>query len=187
MPTQPARFIEKLREQLRFVQRSCAAFDAGLEDEALRIATAMRVVFHQTGSSTSLITHLGLQDSKMLSSARGHGDINDYLSHRIALCSPEPIKMVPILGEQFRELSLSDWWSRETVFVHQNERFTRKSIILSAANKDGGAHVDVHLERYYEVLCAGEYAFGITAILRMTERRHSSRESCTTLRTRISR
>jgi hypothetical protein len=157
-----ARFVEKLNEQLRFIQRSCDAFDAGMEDEALRIATAMRVLLHQTQSSTSLITHLALGVPKMLSSSRGHGDYRDYLAHRINFSSPVPIKMLPLLGEKFREMPLSDWWSKEPVFVHQAERFTRKKIILSAANKDGGAHVDVQLERYYEVLCAGEYAIGIT-------------------------
>jgi hypothetical protein len=73
--------------------------------------------------------------------------------------------MLPILGEKFREMRLSDWWSKEPVFVHLNEQFTRRKIVLSAANKDGGAHVDVQLERYYEVLCAGEYAIGITGNL----------------------
>jgi hypothetical protein len=163
--TPTERFVEKLREQLRFIQRSCIAFDAGMEDEALRIAIAMRVVFHHTQSSTSLIAHLNLEASRMLSSSRGHGDFQDYLTHQINLSSPAPIKMLPMLGEKFREISLSDWWSKEPVFVHKNERFTRRKIILSAANKDGGAHVDVQLERYYEVLCAGEYAIGITGDL----------------------
>jgi hypothetical protein len=35
----------------------------------------------------------------------------------------------------------------------------------SLANKDGGAHVDAKLEAYYKVLCAGEYALGITGNL----------------------
>lgn len=30
------------------------------------------------------------------------------------------------------------------------------------ADKDGGAHVDAKLEGYYKVLCAGEFALGIT-------------------------
>ena len=143
-----ARFVEKLREQLRFIQRSCTAFDAGMEDEALRIATAMRVVFHHTRSSTSIIAHLGLEASKMLSSSRGHDEFQDCLSHRIDLGSQVPIKMLPILGETFREMPLSNWWSKEAVFQYQNERFTRGIIILSAANKDDGAHVDAQVDRY---------------------------------------
>jgi len=33
---------------------------------------------------------------------------------------------------------------------------------LSAANKDGGAHVDSKLDQYYEVLAGGEYASDLT-------------------------
>jgi len=38
--------------------------------------------------------------------------------------------------------------------------------MLSAANKDGGAHVDPKLEQYYEVLSAGEFAIGLTGNLK---------------------
>ena len=34
-------------------------------------------------------------------------------------------------------------------------------IVLSAANRDGGAHVDKKLDKYYKILAAGEYAFGL--------------------------
>jgi hypothetical protein len=52
--------------------------------------------------------------------------------------------------------------TKEQVFAHVGQSFSRRIIILSAANKDGGAHVDAQLETYYKVLCAGEYALGIT-------------------------
>ena len=109
VPKPDQRFVEKLTEQLRFIQRSCAAFDNGAEDEALRIATALRVIFHNTQKSTSLVTHLGFRDAKMLSSARGHGNWQDYLSVRIDVSSQEPVKMCAILGANFRELSVSTY------------------------------------------------------------------------------
>jgi hypothetical protein len=156
------RLTKKLEEQLQFIRRSSEAYDQGAEEEALRIATSLRVIFHQTNSSTSLITHLGFEGKKMLSSSRGHGDWKDYLSHEININSSVPIRMRPILGDKFHELSIEDWWKNETVFVHNGTNHSRRKIILSAANKDGGAHVDAGLENYYEFLCAGEYLFGIT-------------------------
>jgi hypothetical protein len=159
------RLIEKLQEQLRFIQRSCAAFDKGAEEESLRIATSLRVIFHDTNLSTSIISHLSLSGKKMLSSSRGQGDWRDFLAHQINLSSPEPIKMLPLVGSQFIELSIDDWWRNEAVFIHNAQKYSRRKIILSAANKDGGAHVDDKLEKYYEVLCAGEYALGITGNL----------------------
>jgi hypothetical protein len=159
------RLNEKLREQLQFIQRSCETFDKGAEDEALRLATSLRVMFHDTAMSVSLVTHLRLSHTRMLSSSRGHGDWQDYLGHQLNLSSPQPVKMFPLLGDRFKELSVQDLWNNEPVFSHKGQKYSRKKIVLSAANKDGGAHVDEKLERYYEVLCAGEYAISITGNL----------------------
>ncbi|HUT89949.1 MAG TPA: hypothetical protein VMY37_10650 [Thermoguttaceae bacterium] len=155
------RFKEKLAQQLRFLVRSCELFDQGDEEEALRLATSLRVIFHDTQRSTSLLTHLGLKDTKMLSSSRGHGNLKDYLAYKIDVTSPHPVIARPLLGNEFVALSIDDWWSDEPVFIHATEKFSRRVIILSAANKDGGAHVDQELEEYYKVLCAGEYASAI--------------------------
>jgi hypothetical protein len=155
----------KLQEQLRFVQRSSGAFDQGTEEEAIRIATALRIIFHDAGRSVSLLAHLGLQDGRMLSSSRGHGDFKDYLSVRLDLSSRTPTVMAPMLGGTFTKVSVNQWWKHEPVFVHAGQQYPRRKIVLSVANKDGGAHVDKELEEYYEVLCAGEYAIGITGDL----------------------
>jgi hypothetical protein len=161
METKKERFSQKLRELVGFLQRSCDAFDRGAEAEALRIATTLRVMFHDTQKSTSLVNHLGFKKKRMLSSARGFNDWQDYLRVQLDLSSEEPVKMLPMLGDKFRELSIDDWWGNETVFVHAPKRYSRRLIVLSAANRDGGAHVDKKLEKYYEVLAAGEYAFGL--------------------------
>lgn len=159
------RFQEVLGIQIGFLERSAHLYDSGQEDESLRLATTMRVIFHQTPNSTSLLTHMKLIETKMLSSARGHGDWKDYLGQKIDLTSRQPITMTPLLGQQFTEVHLADWWDGEPIFVHTGTAYTRKMIILSLANKDGGAHVDEKLDGYYEVLRAGEYALGITGNL----------------------
>jgi hypothetical protein len=163
-PVNP-RFADKLREQLRFLGRSASLYDQGAEDEALRMATALRVVLHDTKSGTSLFKHLALTNTQMLSSARGHGNWQDYLSQEINLRSSEPVKMRPLLGRQFAEAPFARWWSDEPVFVHQSKSYSRRLICLSAADTDGGAHVDSKLEEYYETLAAGQYMAGITGNL----------------------
>ncbi|WP_175543808.1 hypothetical protein [Atopomonas hussainii] len=35
----------------------------------------------------------------------------------------------------------ADWWE-QPVFVRDKKAYTRKDVVLAAANKDGGAHVD---------------------------------------------
>ena len=165
MTAPTSRFAAKLQEQLGFIHRSCVAFDGGHEDEAFRLAVALRVIFHDTGASISLTSHLGLKSAMMLSSSRGHRNFQDYLSYRLDLSSPIPVHALPLLGDQFKELPMAEWWSKEPVFVHGGKSYSRRIIVLSAANKDGGAHVDDELEEYYKVLCAGEYAFGVTGNL----------------------
>lgn len=156
------RLIDKLNEQLRFLTRSCEEFDAGNEDEALRMAVSLRVLLHDTKHSVSLLTHLGLAKSLVLSSSRGIGDFTDFVSQVIDFSSPTPVKMKPLFGERFREVTIETWWRREVVFVDRKMKYFRKTVILSAANKDGGAHVDRQLEHYYETLRAGKCAIGMT-------------------------
>jgi hypothetical protein len=102
--SQRARLAAKLWQQLQFVRRSCDAFDDGAEDESFRIAIALRIIFHHKGRTTSLLRHLGLEGTKMLSSSRGLGDWKDFLAHKLDLRSPQPIRMIPLLGDRFVEL-----------------------------------------------------------------------------------
>lgn len=62
-PLTAADFEKQLDQQLTYLRRSCATFDEGFHDEAPRIATTIRVLVHDTKSSTSLLTHLGLKNS----------------------------------------------------------------------------------------------------------------------------
>ncbi len=50
-----------LRSQLAFLIRSSSSYDDGFHDEALRLANALRVLFHQTNTSHSLLGQLNLQ------------------------------------------------------------------------------------------------------------------------------
>jgi len=165
---EPDRFRAKLKEQIGFLARSCEAFDKGYEDEALRIATSLRIIFHQTQTSISLMAHLRLQDSQMLTSSRGHGNDKDFLEYALNLGSPTPVRALPMLRAAFHKVSVNRWWKHEPVFVHQGESHPRRRIILSAANKDGGAHVDKDLEDYYEALCSGQFSFGLTGNLKFS-------------------
>src|ERR1700719_378017 len=103
-----ARLGEKLREQLGFLHRSAKAFDEGHEAEGLRLATVMRVLFHDTFNkrtgkpiSAALMTQLAMSDSVMLSTPRTDlADWRDFLSVRIDLKSPSPTALIPRLDLQ---------------------------------------------------------------------------------------
>jgi len=111
------------------------------------------------------LTQLDRRNDQILSSSRGHGGWKDFLSHVIDFRSAEPIRMAPTLPTKYHPIPLDEWWDVEPVFSYEGRGHTRKKIVLSAANKDGGAHVDPELEPYYEFLCSGKYAFGFTGDL----------------------
>ncbi len=47
-------------------------------------------------------------------------------------------------------IPISMWWN-QVVMILGGYHITRKKIVLAAANKDGGAHVDTKLTKEYEV------------------------------------
>lgn len=180
------RFSEKLHEQLGFLQRSCAGFDEGHEPEALRLATTMRVLFHDTWrrdgrpSSISLLSHLSMTNTMMLETPRTNlADWRDFLSIRIDLSSRSPMTLVPRLEKQFQVVPFSAWWSTNAVMTVDEQPITRRKLIVSAVNKDGGAHVDAILERFYQELAAGRYSIGINRDLKYDKA--LSFEQCFTL------
>jgi hypothetical protein len=63
----PVHFKTKLAEQLGFLGRSCEDFDPGHHAEAVRIAAVLRTLFHDTRSSTSLLSHLNARKIHLLS------------------------------------------------------------------------------------------------------------------------
>jgi hypothetical protein len=55
--------VEKLRQQLGFLERSADLFDGGAEDEAIRLAQIIRVLLHDTSASHSLLGQLGVKET----------------------------------------------------------------------------------------------------------------------------
>ena len=151
-------YRDHLRRQIGFLQRSAVAFDAGYVDEAVRIATTIRVLIHNTASSTSLLKHLDATTISLLSSCDGaspntlfymglgmHHVRNDggTIKATYAPVLDGPVKIyVPV----------SKWWDMIVYVLGSGERLSRKKIVLTAANKDGGAHVDSALTPEYEAL-----------------------------------
>lgn len=157
--TATVRYPEQLRRQLGFIERSCSAYDLGHLEEAVRIATAVRVLVHQTPRSTSLLTHLQADGTRLLSTSpplreeRGLRKIyyNGLASIRIRDGSAH---LFAGLGNRSHSelLHWRAWWEQVVWLLADNRPVTRRDIVLAAANKDGGAHVDEKLTVEYEEL-----------------------------------
>jgi hypothetical protein len=68
-------------------------------------------------------------------------------------------------GAQFARVPVEDWWESDSVMNASGVSVSRKQIILGAANRDGGAHVDRKLQAFYEHLVEGQFSMGITGDL----------------------
>jgi hypothetical protein len=150
-------FKAKLKDQLTYLCTSCASYDAGNKQEAVRIALlAIRVLLHDTRSSKSLLTHLGAkQRINLSSSVEGvpHPGAVFAVSmvRTTILGSGETTYSAPLDAKYLLPMAVDDWWS-QVVYILGKVRCSRKDIVLGAANKDGGAHVDTALSPDYATL-----------------------------------
>jgi hypothetical protein len=155
--TGPVDFVEHLRRQLRFLERSCASYDAGNKDEAIRIATIIRVLVHNTKVSTSLLKHLNATTINLLSTTTEPSPQTvSFVGLGMMRIGGGGSEYFPQLGDgppinQF--IPVSKWWD-QVVMVLNRQRISRRDIVLAAANKDGGAHVDAKLSTEYEALAS---------------------------------
>ena len=166
------RYQQELKKQLGFLQRSCQWYDEGEVDEAIRIAVPIRTIIHDTRNSTSLLNHLNAKGIKLWSSIDG-GAENATLYLGMGLYSQwkygnrAGASYGPSLdgGPEMILLPVSEWWNQIVyVFSRRPESdptgeievlsLSRKDIVLTATNKDGGAHVDQKLTPAYEMLAA---------------------------------
>lgn len=147
---------QHLVEQIQFLKASCDAYDNGFDAEAKRIATVVRVLVHDTASSHSLLGQLSMKVGYFFDSAPPLQNEN--------LLSQSPLLMIgtgkdtylaPLdSGPTFahRGRPFSGWWDDPIFKDHQGRELSRRELILTAANQDGGAHIDPALNEAYAEL-----------------------------------
>jgi hypothetical protein len=151
-----SRFHKELGKQLSFVENSCIAYDQGRIDEAIRIATSLRILFHDTSRSISLLTHLNAKDIRLLSTCSGEIYPNTTFFDGLSAFFLRR-GIAPKLGNVSRPTNMlvKDWWEQVVLVRGPQFHLSRKIIVLTAADKDGGAHVDEKLPDEYMQLVRG--------------------------------
>jgi hypothetical protein len=141
----PSDLVQQLKRQLVFLRNSATAYDAGDVEEAVRIAVVIRVLCHDTPKSVSLLSHLGLKQTlRLVTTAKAlppelQGTI-DYGELLAGVTFGADIVYNPV-PKGTPTAVCPDWWT-QAVFIRDNVLYTRRDVVLAAANKDGGAHVD---------------------------------------------
>jgi hypothetical protein len=155
-PISRAELEAHLNEQLAFIERSAASFDEGFEDEAKRLAHTIRVLVHDSNNSHSVLKQLDLKRGMFLDSALPFFDASPLSYHGLISAGGHGKKadFQAMLDEApgHRQLPFEDWWNAPVIVDQKGHQFSRRDIILTAANQDGGSHVDPRLDDAYAAL-----------------------------------
>lgn len=166
-----------LGEQLGFLESSCRGFDEGNDNEALRIASVLRTLFHDTAKSRSLLVQLGYENELFMDSCsplhpvevEGDGKKLFVISGFPGPLAISPTKdgwrYLPLLAQQPNSPGLvlfPMWW--ETDILRDTEHYyTRHELVRVLTNKEGGAHIDPKLDAQYESMKSGSLGMRATA------------------------
>lgn len=147
---------QKLDQQLSFLKRSADAFDSGHEEEALRLAATVRVLVRDTNLSKSLLSQLNLKEIPFVDSSFNFDEENKNPHCGLVMMAVgkrngfiPPLDSGPMQG---KTLTFDDWWGAKVFKDSNGTCFSRKKIILCAAEEDGGVHVDPALTESYRAL-----------------------------------
>ena len=141
----------------------CECYDQGHDIVALSIATAIRVLVHDTSNSTSLLTHLAAKSAQFLSTnirdpkypvhmglvRRINVGVDDGVGGEAKYWPLCDERYFPSSKEHFQFLVFDDWWG-ERIFENSQSFLTRGDLVLAISNKDGGAHFDREVEERYD-------------------------------------
>jgi len=153
-------FQEELREhlgdQIYFLMESTSAYDKGSTREAKRLALAIRILLNDGKRSKSLLTLLKKKDILFLDTSY------DEEGNQVAGCGLLMTVFMSNGGEyvaplgngapmryQNGKIPFEQWWGK-TIFVNgRGGSLTRRDLVLTVCDKDGGAHVDLKLDNPY--------------------------------------
>lgn len=153
---------DRFNEYMKLLEVLCECYDQGNDIVALSIATAIRVLVHDTSHSTSLFTHLAIKEAEYLSTnhettrEKVHLGIVRRINVGVNDGKGGEAKYWPLCDERYfpspRDrsfLSFNDWWDEE-VFRNESFSLSRRDLVLGVVNKDGGAHFDTKVEQRYD-------------------------------------
>ena len=165
----------QLKDQIGFLISSCNLFDQGKKQEAKRIAAHLRILFHDTRMSKSLLSQLGLESIRYLNTAEPYDPANlvshvGLVSFKFDCPSGRRAWIVPRGNPEKLPakamLPFPKWWNMIVIVAKGNKKdiaFSRRELVLHVANTDGGSHVDDTLDEKYMALSRWN-AVGIATI-----------------------
>jgi hypothetical protein len=153
--------LQHLKEQIFFLQASSLSYDRGFISEAKRLAVVIRVLLHDTSQSQSLLSQMNKKGIFFFDTASHYEPRNllAYSGLAIIAVGQETGSYIPRFSIPPRPglgspklLPFNEWWESIVVVDMNRNRFSRRDLVLSLCNKDGGAHIDPKLDVAYAAL-----------------------------------
>lgn len=133
-------YLKQLKSQRDFLKSDIDEYVTGKEHFALKIAATIRTLFHKSRTSTPLLPDLAKKYGfTIYFKGRDQSKIDSHvvLYTGFTIGNKTPLFNAPFLIDK----EFDEYWN-EIVYVEGKIRYTRSQLILWAANKLGGAHVD---------------------------------------------
>lgn len=152
--------LSHLDDQLQFLRSSSVSYDNGFIGEAKRLALVIRILVHDTQSSVSLLTSLDVKDKFLYYDHHPAGiEPGTVFQTRLRIqVTPDGPQYLPHDKPPAHKHPFSDWWNNILIVNSPDVSYTRKQVVLSVANTDGGGHVDPKLDESYASLIDGTKA-----------------------------
>ena len=137
--------------QFELVTQLGVMYDTVSPVAALPLATSLRVILHNTGSSHAILHQLGLDRQLGFRDTSHHRDSRNLIPAHDGLVV---MKMTSGVGGTYvprveahaemanPDLPFTTWWESMVLQDAQGHSWTRKKLVLDLANKEGGAHLD---------------------------------------------
>lgn len=165
----------QLQDSIKDLVSDANRYDYGDFRAIKRSAVTLRLLFYDTHQQTCLLTHLGDKNKIIMQSFRervtyakglSYGDIymasfrsdthNEY--YNTFLFKPNKS-----LNAYFKE-NFNKWWNQNLFFMgdqSKHTKLTRRKLITTIANQDGGAHFDEDVDTSYLGLKTGQTGISI--------------------------
>lgn len=157
--------LHRFQRQLRLLSKSANEYDRGDTDEESNMAIRLRVLFHDHNWTISVLEQLGAKSGLRLLSTAEHGTATEgfwsALTFQRIYSADDGMRgaFQPKLdaARHRRLVPFDQWWEGEIVYaaVATGIVISRRDVVLYAANKEGGAHVDTRVDSLLEWMLQG--------------------------------
>lgn len=156
VPRSAADLNRLYQRQMSALLDSCESYDVGRLHEAPRIAALLRLMLHTGKNSKPLLGQVGKLDRKFVSLAAPYVEdsITSYSGLIVYQSDPRGgWSFLPWLDDMNQEmLPFEEWWAAPAFRTDDRQIITRKELVLTMAEQDGGVHVDPAVNANYASL-----------------------------------